>query len=124
MNRLTNKGLLLILALCLWASGARAGNTDVTIIGPSTALSTDSTVSVTTTSGTVLAVNSLRKTAYICNDGATSCYISLSGTAVAHKGILLTAGGVMVIDATNLYRGIITAVTASGTTTLSVEEGQ
>ncbi len=80
--------------------------------------------SVTTSSTTVLAANTSRLSAIICNNGATDIYLRLGTPAVANQSILLKAnGGSYTIGSTNLYRGIITAVTASGTGVLCGTEG-
>ena len=86
-----------------------------------------SSYSVTATSGTALAANNLRRGVIIVNDGATKCYISLNSgaAAVAGQGIMLAAnGGAYTSDFTQLYRGAITAITASSTTTLDITEYQ
>lgn len=86
---------------------------------------TPSSVSVTTTSGAVLAANAARKDAVITNYGTVGCFLARSATAVVGQGIYLAAGGgAYNIDANNLYRGQLTAITASGTATLAVSEGQ
>lgn len=86
--------------------------------------STDTVASVTATSSVVLAASN-RQDATIVNTGATACYLSRSGTAVSTKGIYLAAsGGYYNIDQNNTYRGAISAVTASGSTTLAISEGK
>lgn len=127
----------LIIALCLSLGSApllRADNTNIT--NPDTkpvpvkqaiviTTATPATVSVTTTSGTVLAANAARKDAVITNYGTVGCFLARGATAVAGQGIYLApSGGAYNIDANNLYRGAITAITASGTASLSVSEGQ
>jgi hypothetical protein len=86
---------------------------------------TPSNVSVTNSSGAVLAANSSRTDAVIVNYGAAGCFLARGATAVAGQGIYLAPnGGNYTIDGHNLYRGQIAAITSSGSTTLSVSEGQ
>ena len=86
--------------------------------------STDMSATVTTTSS-VIAPASNRQAMAIVNTGSVPCYLSLSGVATSGKGIYLAAsGGFYNIDLTNRYRGAISAITASGTTTLSMSEGK
>jgi hypothetical protein len=85
---------------------------------------TPSSYTATTTSGTVLAANANRSDTVITNYSATGCFLARGATAVAGQGIYLAPnGGAYNIDANNLYRGQITAITSSGSATLSVSEG-
>jgi len=87
--------------------------------------STPSHADITTTSGTALAANTSRGDAVLTNYGAVGCFLARGATAVVGQGIYLAPnGGYYNIDANNLYRGVISAITASGTTTLSISEGQ
>ena len=86
---------------------------------------TNSTVTATTASSTALAANTLRLDATITNYGATGCFLSRSGTATAGQGIYLAPnGGSYTIGQNNLYKGIISCITASSTTTLAISQGQ
>lgn len=86
---------------------------------------TPSNYVVTTTSGTALAANANRKDAVLVNYGSVGCFLARGATAAVGQGIYLAPGGGSYnIDANNLYKGIITAITASGTTTLAISEGQ
>lgn len=72
----------------------------------------------------VLAANDDRKTATFVNDSDEVIYLSKSATAVMNKGIRLNAaGGVYEINQTNLYLGVVSAICASGSKNLCVEEG-
>lgn len=87
---------------------------------------TPSNVSATTTSGTAMAANASRKDAVFVNYGTTNgCFLARGATAVVGQGIYLAPnGGSYSIDANNLYKGLVTVITASGTTTVSMSEGQ
>lgn len=77
-------------------------------------------------SGPVLAANDHRADVEIINVSDPSEAISLSrgGTAVLGSGITLTATGSSYrIGTTNLFYGIINAISASGTAALSIDEG-
>jgi hypothetical protein len=81
-------------------------------------------VTAGTTSSTLLAANTNRKNAVFTNYGATGAFIRRGTPAVAGQGIYLAPnGGTYEINQTNLYKGIVTCITASGTTTIAVEEG-
>ena len=86
---------------------------------------TASAVSVSDSSSTVFEANAGRKNAVLVNSGAQDVFVARGATAVDGAGILLKAnGGAYEISAENLYKGVVTAVCASGlTSTLSVEEG-
>lgn len=79
--------------------------------------------SVTTTSATALAANASRKNATVTNAGTVVVTLGLGGAAVASQGVTLQPGQSYNIDSTNLYQGAITAIVASGTSTLSIHEG-
>lgn len=113
------------------ATGAIKTQPGVTTVTPSViTTSTKGGVTATTTSSTALAANASRLDAVITNTGTSLCYIARGATATAGQGIPLnpgsatTAGGSYNMNSTNLYRGIITVITASGTTTLAISEGQ
>ena len=85
---------------------------------------TNSKAAVTATWSTVLQGNSGRVYGAIVNDGANTVYLNLGPTtSTAGYGIRLNAnGGSFEINQSNLYLGAITAVTVSGTSTLSIVE--
>src|ERR1700704_5465838 len=84
-----------------------------------------SNVAVTNASSTALAANASRKDAALVNYGAVGCFLLRGTPAVAGTGIYLAPnGGAYNIDQNNLYKGIISVITASSTTTLTVSEGQ
>ena len=100
------------------------GGTVTTTASTVTAYTPFAITSVTTSSTAVLAANAARLSAVICNNGAVDIYLRLGTPAVANQGILLKAnGGSYTIGSTNLYKGIITAVTASGAGVLCGTEG-
>ena len=85
---------------------------------------TSSSSSVTTTSSTVLAANASRKSAILCNSGSVDIYLRRGSPSVSGQGTLLKAnGGSFEVTSAALYAGIFTAVTVSGTGSLSIEEG-
>ncbi len=86
---------------------------------------TAATVAVSTTSSTALAANTNRKNATFVNNGAADVTIRRgAGPAAAGAGIVLKAnGGAYEIDSRNLYKGVVTCITASGTSSLAIEEG-
>lgn len=82
--------------------------------------------SVTTSSTAVLAANDNRVYALIINDGAVEIYLNLGGTAVANQGIRVNAnGGSYEISQrnSNLFRGAINGIVASGSATALVTQG-
>jgi len=86
---------------------------------------TNSSSSVDSTSkNPILAGNGSRYYAAIVNDGATGVYLNLtSATATARTGIYLApTGGSFEITCADRYLGAITAITASGTSTLTIVE--
>jgi hypothetical protein len=86
---------------------------------------THSTASVVDTGVTVLAANASRKAATIINRSATDPVDLFFGTVGTFgAGLPLAFGQVYEINTTNLYRGIITAISGSGiTVSLAVAEG-
>ena len=83
----------------------------------------NSNVTVTSTSGPILAFNSGRKYAVIVNDSDADIYLALGVTAVVNKGILIkAAGGSYEINADNMFRGVVNGVTASGSKNVTVTE--
>jgi len=84
---------------------------------------TSSSASVTSTSGTALAANAARKYAVLTNAGTSDVWLHPGLTAVSGQGILLKPFGCFEIDSTNLYSGVISAVTTAGTASLAITEG-
>ena len=78
---------------------------------------------VTSTSGTALAANVARKYAVLTNAGTSDVWLHPGPTAVSGQGILLKPFGCFEIDSTNLYSGVISAVTTAGTASLAITEG-
>ena len=80
-------------------------------------------VTVGATSTAVLSANTDRVAATFVNDSDEVIYLSLGGTVALNKGIRLNAaGGSFSIDASNLYKGAVTAICTSGSKVLCVTE--
>ena len=74
-----------------------------------------------TVSATMLTANQNRISAIFVNDGPSVAYLSLSSTATANTGVRLSAtGGSYEITPDKLYTGAVSAITASGTTAMTV----
>ena len=84
---------------------------------------TSSSASVTSTSSTALAANAARKYAVLTNIGTGDVYLHCGSLAIGGQGILLKPFGCFEIDSTNLYSGIVAAVTSAGTASLAIMEG-
>jgi hypothetical protein len=80
----------------------------------------ESGATVTSVTSVIATADPNLKDRYIVNSGGTACFLSRSGTAVAGQGIYLPAGAAYPISSTNTYRGAIAAITASGSTTVTV----
>ena len=82
-------------------------------------------VSVGTSSGTVLASNTLRKGAIFTNTSANTISFGLSGSAaVLNSGITLTPYGVWIMDQFTFTTGAITAIASAAASNLAVQELQ
>ena len=120
-----------IAALATIVSGKNPDGTDFTLSvatttagGSETLTTIAAAVPVTTTSATAIAANAARMSLVIVNNGASDVTIRRAATAVAGQGIVLKAnGGSYEINSTNLYKGVISCITATGTSTLAIEEG-
>lgn len=76
---------------------------------------TNGTVSVTTTSVALLAVNERRKYALVVNSSDVGIWLAFGATAVIGTGVYLAAGGGSYeIDSDNLYCGAVNGIAASG----------
>lgn len=84
-----------------------------------TATAVNSAVSVTTSSTPVLSVNPIRKQFILQNLGASDVYITFGSPSVATQGYRLASGASY---ADNVYTGVITARTLTGTGDLRVTE--
>ena len=86
---------------------------------------THSSASMSNSSATVLAANTNRRYVLLQNIGGVDVWCNFSATAVANTGFRLDAnGGIFEMNSSNIYMGIITGITGSGTTTVLVTEGQ
>ena len=82
------------------------------------------TIVATAGGSTALAANANRKYACFVNNSAADVTLTGTATPVAGTGIVLKAnGGSYEITQANLYRGVVYAISASGTVVLSVTEG-
>lgn len=90
-------------------------------------VSTSSQLSITTSSGLVLATSSTRQYVAIVNDGSNVVYLSLNNDvgAVVSSGIRLNAsGGSYEINQDNLYTGAIRAIATGGTSIITITAKQ
>ena len=79
---------------------------------------------VEASSAAVLAADPDRRYARLCNTGNTDCFLAIGTDAVAGQGVFLKAGGgFFEIWSCNLTHAAVSAITASGETTLSIQEG-
>lgn len=90
---------------------------------PVSSVVTETTASVGTSSGTVLAANSTRKGGWVkaAEANTADVFVSFSATATTAKPSRLSPG--MVLPFTNygiLYTGVVAAISASGTQSLEV----
>lgn len=86
---------------------------------------TMSSVAVDSSSkNTVFSVNTSAQYRAACNNGAQNVYLALANaTSTANKGVTLYPGAcIEFIQNQNLYIGVVTAITASGTSTVSTVE--
>lgn len=78
---------------------------------------------ITTVSQEVLADNRQRSYALLVNDSDSVIYLALGKPAIANEGIRLNAsGGSYEINATNLWRGRVYAISTAATKKLMVTE--
>lgn len=70
----------------------------------------------------VLASNVNRQYLRITNIGAGGVYLGFGSTATVFTGVLVAAGGSYEINPLNLYKGAITAIATTSTSTLSIVE--
>jgi len=98
---------------------------DINILSRALVHTTNTYVTIGTTSTTVLVANTSRKCATFVNDSDEIIYLTLSEDgAILNRGIRLNAaGGSYEINVTNLYNGAVTAICTSGSKNLCVTEG-
>ena len=85
---------------------------------------TGSGTAAAATSTVILAANLDRKYASFINDSDEICYLGLGAAAVLNKGIRLNAsGGSFEINSTNVFQGIVYAISTSGSKNICVMEG-
>ena len=96
----------------------------VIVEGDEVATCTATGPTVGSSSTTILAANANRKSAVFVNDSDQTIYLARGATAYLNKGIPLNPkGGAYEINSNNLYKGVVTAICASGGKVLCVEEG-
>lgn len=81
-----------------------------------------SLISVTTNATLALAANPYRKGAIITNKSDRNIYLSRGNTAIAGMGLDLPPNTAFEINRSNFYRGAISAIVASGSAFLQIEE--
>lgn len=92
-------------------------------VGRESTKTVDKTTTVGATSTSVLAANNKRVGAVFTNNSSEDIYLRKGPIAELNKGILLVAyGGYHEINATNIYKGEVTAICTSGSKVLCVEE--
>lgn len=74
---------------------------------------------ITTVASNILTENPDRKQAIIQNTGGVSVYLGFGETATITKGFLLIPDAIFISD---VWLGYISAITATGTSTLSIQE--
>lgn len=80
-------------------------------------------ISINSSSTSVLVANGNRKTANLVNDSDEEIYLALGEDAELNKGIRLNAGGGnFEIGSTNMWKGAVNAICASGSKVLCVSE--
>lgn len=82
-------------------------------------------IAVTTASTPVLASNPKRGDVWVVNYGTVGCFLCRKTTATVGKGIYLAPNGIGVYTCSldnDLYKGVLSAITATGATTLTVSE--
>lgn len=85
---------------------------------------TSTSVAVGATSTTVLAPSGGRVYAIFGNASSTTVYLTLGVGATTTSGIVLPSGTSYVIDSTNQYVGLVTAINPLGTSTVTVTYSQ
>ena len=81
-------------------------------------------VTVGPTASTLLAANVQRRYAALVNTGEVDEYLALGTAAESGKGLCLKAGGgAFELNAVNLFHGAVSAITATGTSLVTTQEG-
>lgn len=96
----------------------------VTDVATLSTASTPATAAVTSTSAEAVAANASREALSIVNIGTADVYLGLGAAALDNKGIVLLANGGSWdgLISGKLWTGQVRAKTASGTSTLAVQE--
>ena len=87
-----------------------AGIDTVTAVQDSNATAALSQVASNTSSVTILAANTARKEALICNNSTANLYLAFTGTAAANAFTVKLAAGASYVLPTTLYKGIISGI--------------
>jgi hypothetical protein len=79
-------------------------------------------VTISTSSATVLAANSLRRGVNICNISFGTVSLAFGAAAVIYTGVTLGPGGTFWMDDTDFTTQSITAISSQSNTTIAVQE--
>lgn len=80
-------------------------------------------ITVTTTTGEIVAANTNRAFILMANTSTTDVFVGIDVNATLNKGILLGRnGGTFVMDATALSTGAINGIVSTGTGTIVFQE--
>lgn len=85
-----------------------------------TSAGTSTGISVGSSSTTILASNASRKEAIIVNDSNETIYLKFGSGAALNSGVRLNANGGTLVE--NVYTGIITGISTSGSKNVTVTE--
>jgi hypothetical protein len=92
----------------------------VTQYQTATAFNPSSSATVGTTSTVIIPINAIRFITWITNTSSTATvYLSLGGTAVVGKGIVLAPGATWT---TNVYNGPVSAIASAAATNVAIAE--
>lgn len=102
---------------------SKLGIVDVNFLRTTSANMSSSTID-SSSLNTIFSANGGRTYAIICNEGSNTVYLNFSSaTATVSVGIFLSSsGGCYEILPENLYRGAITGITLSGTSSVTTIE--
>jgi hypothetical protein len=114
--------LLIVGVFCLSKTDTKFGAINTTGVNDFYTATMSSTTPGIYATSSVLAANSNRQYARITNVGAGGVYLGLGNTVTIYTGIYLATGSSYEINPLNLYKGAITAIATTSTTTLSIVE--
>ena len=86
-------------------------------------IATAGTLTATTSSQEILAANTRRRWAIICNSGANGLWLGFGVAAVVGTGVYVPpSGGTLVIDGDNRWQGSVTGILAAATSVIGTME--